>query len=71
MKLAFVGGGNVATALISRVTAPPSPEQAERYTLELGDLVARERPWALTYIGLVLYTALILGVCYAFNTLAR
>jgi len=61
----------VATTLISRVTAPPSAEQAERYTLELGDLVARERPWALTYIGLIVYTALILGVCYAFNTLAH
>ena len=60
----------VVTWAVSLCTQPPSPEQVLPYTLKLGDVAERERPWLKTYWGLVLYTALILAVCYACNLYA-
>ena len=61
----------LATMIISAFTQAPSEDQLERYTLNLGDLSAREKPWLLTYAGLIAYTLLILGVGYGLNTLAQ
>ena len=58
------------TWVVSLLTAPPHPEQVLPYTLDLGDIVERERPSLLTYLGLILYTLLILGVGYACNVYA-
>ena len=60
----------VATWLVSLATPAPSAEQADAYTLDLGDVIKRERPWLRTYLGLILYTLLIIGVSYACNLYA-
>ena len=60
----------IITWAVSLCTQPPPPEQVLPYTLKLGDVAERERPWLKTYWGLVLYTALILAVCYACNLYA-
>ena len=61
----------LSTIVFSSLTAPPNDEKVEAYTLKLGDLRSRESDWLATYAGLIAYSLLILGVCYAFNTLAH
>lgn len=58
----------VVTMGLSMLTAPPSAVTLEKYTLNLGDLKERERPWLKVYAGLVVYFFVILGVCYACST---
>ena len=60
----------IVTYVVSLMTAPPSEEQVELYTIDMGDLAQRERPWIKTYAGLILYTLLIGLVCYGCNLYA-
>ena len=54
---------------LSQVLGSPSDEQMQ-YTLDLGELKEKEKPWLKTYAGLVFYTLLMLGVCYVCNVYA-
>jgi len=60
----------IATFGVSLMTAPPTTEQVEQYTLKLGEVMERERPWFMTYAGMITYTIVILGVCYVCNSYA-
>ena len=60
----------IATWVISLSTHAPAQEVIQEYTLDLGDLAEREKPWIKIYAGLVVYFFLILGVAYALSGLA-
>ena len=55
---------------LSQILGSPSDKQME-YTLDLGELKQREKPWLKTYAGLVVYTIAMLGVCYICNVYAQ
>ncbi|MAD60421.1 MAG: hypothetical protein CMH49_02760, partial [Myxococcales bacterium] len=58
------------TWVLSQILGSPSDKQME-YTLDLGELKEREKPWLKTYAGLVVYTIAMLGVCYICNVYAQ
>ncbi|MEE2643749.1 MAG: sodium/solute symporter [Myxococcota bacterium] len=60
----------LVTWLLSRLSAAPAEAQVDQYTLQLGALRERERPWIKTYIGLTLYSLLIGGIAYICTSFA-
>lgn len=60
----------VVTVFVSLATPAPSAEVLANYTLDLGDLARRERPWIKAYLGLFAYFLVILGVILAANSVA-
>ncbi len=58
------------TMLVSRITAPPSPEQIEKYTLQGAGMLEDERKWIKVYATLLAYFLLILGAAIGVGSLA-
>jgi len=64
-------GAVLITTIVSRLMAPPDPEQVKRTTLSLRDVPERERKWMPTYGLLLLYfVALVLVAVYSADILA-
>ncbi len=56
-------------AVVSRLTAPPDPDQIRRFTLSGTGLLSKERTWVPVYAGLFGYFVLIVTVLVLIQTI--